>query len=234
MCDDESKITLLAYLQAKTGELNEELPSLQELWKIDQYFNSLYYKNENASYDEPVLVDCGAYDGDSCKDFFKFTENKGHAYALEPDEENYRKLESYAKEEGKILPIRKGVWNKETTLSFNDNGRTDACLSEGNIGSAVEVTSIDNINFLDHVPTFIKMDIEGSEAEALKGAKNTISVYMPFLAICAYHKIDDLLVLPKLIMYLSRENREFRYSFYLRIHSALSQELVLYAVPTTK
>jgi hypothetical protein len=72
---------------------------------------------------------------------------------------------------------------------------------------------------------FIKMDIEGSELNALQGAQNTIRKYKPILAICVYHKKNDLLTIPAYIHSICPE-----YKFYLRAHSKYSQELVLYAV----
>jgi hypothetical protein len=72
---------------------------------------------------------------------------------------------------------------------------------------------------------FIKMDIEGSELNALKGAQNTIRKYKPILAICLYHRKKNLLTIPKYIHSLCPE-----YKFYLRAHSKFSQEIVLYAM----
>ena len=69
------------------------------------------------------------------------------------------------------------------------------------------------------------MDIEGAELEALKGAQNTIRNYHPKLAISAYHKFEDLFTLPQYIYSLDNS-----YKFYLRRHSHLAHELVLYAL----
>ena len=51
---------------------------------------------------------------------------------------------------------------------------------------------------IDHVD-YIKMDIEGAEREALKGAKNTLRRDKPVIMIDAYHRDDDPVVLPKVI-----------------------------------
>ena len=74
------------------------------------------------------------------------------------------------------------------------------------------------------------MDIEGSEAEALRGAAAAIRSHRPALAICVYHRPDDLLVIPELIEELAGSGA---YRYYLRLHdeSFLLNELVLYAIP---
>ena len=70
------------------------------------------------------------------------------------------------------------------------------------------------------------MDIEGSELAALEGAKKTIEKFNPVLAVCVYHKKEDLITLPQFI-----KNLNCNYNFYLRHHSHLDVELVLYAIP---
>ena len=69
------------------------------------------------------------------------------------------------------------------------------------------------------------MDIEGSEYEALLGAKDTIYSSKPNLAICLYHKPNDLYEIPLLI-----NSWNLGYKFYLRMHSYSAFDLVLYAV----
>ena len=71
----------------------------------------------------------------------------------------------------------------------------------------------------------IKMDIEGAELDALRGAEGTISKYKPLLAICVYHKRDDLLTIPEYIKSIVPE-----YRLFLRAYERTTTELVLYAV----
>lgn len=76
---------------------------------------------------------------------------------------------------------------------------------------------------------FIKMDIEGSELEALKGGRKVIERDMPVLAVSAYHRQEDLITL---IPYISSlRNDKYKYEIYLRHHAATQTELVVYAVP---
>jgi hypothetical protein len=73
--------------------------------------------------------------------------------------------------------------------------------------------------------TFIKMDIEGSELNALKGAEQTIRKYKPKLAICVYHRAKDLITIPQYIKTLVPE-----YKLYFRAHKYGTYDFVLYAV----
>jgi len=77
--------------------------------------------------------------------------------------------------------------------------------------------------------TFIKMDIEGAELNALKGAEDTIKNNAPKLAICIYHQLNDFWEIP---MYLKRIMPE--YSFYVRHHQFDIGGTVLYAVNTSR
>ncbi len=93
---------------------------------------------------------------------------------------------------------------------------------------SVNVTSIDAIKqgeLKEEVVTFIKMDIEGAELEALKGAKQTITRDKPDLAICIYHKDEDIVEIPKYILELNP-----RYELFLRHYDVTAYETILYAV----
>ena len=69
------------------------------------------------------------------------------------------------------------------------------------------------------------MDIEGAELEALKGAEETIKRYRPKLAICVYHKPEDIVEIPKYILNINPD-----YKLYLRHYSDNAGETVLYAI----
>jgi predicted transposase YdaD len=88
----------------------------------------------------------------------------------------------------------------------------------------IETTTIDKI-CIDKPVTIIKMDIEGAETEALKGAEETIKQYQPQLVISVYHKKQDLYEIPLLIHSICPE-----YQFYLRQFSEHLSETVLVAV----
>jgi len=90
----------------------------------------------------------------------------------------------------------------------------------------VETLSIDDLvsnKSLDKVG-FIKMDIEGAELEALKGAQDTIRRFKPKLAISVYHNYHDFWTIPQWI-----ESLNLGYQFSLRHFTIHSEETVLFA-----
>jgi hypothetical protein len=90
---------------------------------------------------------------------------------------------------------------------------------------SIQVKTIDNLN-LEKV-TFIKMDVEGAELNALKGAEKTILKDKPKLAICIYHSNEDMVCIAEYIHNLAPE-----YKLYVRQHFLFpsAAETVLYAI----
>ena len=74
--------------------------------------------------------------------------------------------------------------------------------------------------------TFIKMDVEGAELKALYGAEKIIKANRPKLAICLYHKPEDIIEIPEYIINLGLD-----YSLYIRHQSFCTGETILYAAP---
>ena len=105
--------------------------------------------------------------------------------------------------------------------AYASGGAGSSIRREGS--TEVQLTSIDSALNGEAV-TFIKMDVEGAELKSLMGARNTIIKNHPSLAICAYHKHEDLYELPKYILSIVPE-----YKFYLRHYCSCSYETVLYA-----
>lgn len=95
-------------------------------------------------------------------------------------------------------------------------------MKAGNI--SVKADSIDN-RLRGRKATFIKMDVEGSELETLKGAEKTILKYRPKLAISLYHKDEDIVTIPIFL-----ERLGLGYKYYLRHYQTRMCETVLYAI----
>lgn len=177
---------------------------------------------------QEVFVDAGCFDGATTKQFFEWCGGEGYSYCLEPDAQNIavikEKLEGY----GNYEIIDRAVWSETTALSMNAKGNfaTSVVRSGGQDGlQKVQAAALDDI-LSDKKVTFIKMDIEGAEAEALRGAKKIIAEQKPRLAVSIYHKPEDIWTLPPIIL------EDYPgYRFYLRHYSFSDYDTVLYAIP---
>jgi FkbM family methyltransferase len=223
LADDLSRKTMLHYVNtiiANKFDLNEA----KKLYDPDQYFA----KDLIALNDEEVFVDCGAYDGDTLLSFMTRIREKKCTkyYALEPDKGNCMEIKKTIDQNhlANVEVIDKGVWDTGATLKFTGGTTINSCISStGKVD--VEVDSIDNLFYSDNTVTFIKMDVQGVELKALNGAVKTIMRDRPKLAICVYHKPEDLFKIPKYIKNLVPE-----YKLYMRHHAWSLIETVLYAV----
>lgn len=219
--DDKSKKTMEAYLKGHI-EL-AEFPML-DVWQRtdvdDQYFaKGVIYLSE-----EEVFVDCGAYTGDTLESFLGRVNNYKKYYALEPDVRRFSQLKSQINSD-KVLHFPVGAWDKKDRLYFSKDNECGEINSDAKTGDHIDVEAIDHLIAKDDKVSFIKMDIEGAELSALYGAKETIQRDRPKLAICVYHKREDLITIPQFIKSIVPE-----YRLYLRVHFPYASELVLYGV----
>lgn len=205
LADEESKKVYIDILNFKvSGKIKYLLSSFCDK---DKVYSDILKLNENES-----IIDLGAYDGDTIREFMNAANGRyKDITAFEPDRKSYKKLLKNTKNMQNIVTYNMGVWNKKDTLIFSaDAGRNSKLSSQG---TSVEVTDIDSLNLS---PTFIKMDIEGSEMKALEGMEKTIKKYVPKLYICAYHRNEDLFSLPLKVADLSEKYKiYFRHSKYI-------------------
>lgn len=166
-----------------------------------------------------VFIDAGAYNGDTMDEFLKWNGGIYKVYSLELSADMCAVIER--KNIPNVQVINCAAWSRNENLFFEDSSRGGNVNSAGT--DAVLGRTIDAI--LDgEEATFIKMDIEGAELEALKGAKETIRKYGPKLAVCIYHKYDDILQLGRYILDLNPD-----YKFLIRHYTTCMWETVLYA-----
>lgn len=185
----------LEYLQHSTSQRQDDLIELLDFGE------------------EEVYVDLGAYDGDTIREFLRLT---GGAYsqifALEPDKKNFVKLERFIAQEQlpRVTLLNKGIWHEPGIQNFfQRGGRMSSLSTEGK--TSIEVDSLDHILGTESV-SYIKMDVEGAEAETIIGGRAHLAMYMPKLFVAAYHRDDDLWKLPQLLWNIAP------YKLYLRKH----------------
>lgn len=205
LADEESKRVYTDILNFKvSGKISYLLSSYGDK---NEVYNEILKLGDNEE-----IIDLGAYDGDTIREFMSATGGKyKHITALEPDAKNYKKLVKNCDGMNDITLLNMGAWDKKDVLIFSAKaGRNSKLSAEGN---SVEVTDIDSLR----IPaTFIKMDIEGSEAKAIDGMQKTIREHLPKLYICAYHRNEDLFVLPRKIYDTSDKYKiYFRHSKYI-------------------
>lgn len=215
LCDDASREELDAFIkQRMNGDFRKRFSD-----------DPQYFEHDIISLgDNEVFVDCGAFDGDTVKLFVQQLAGRSYSkiYAFEADPGNVEKMRKNTAGLDNIVIVPNGVYDRSTTLYFASDGKMTSHFSDS--GTEVPVTSIDETVGDENV-TFIKMDIEGSELKALHGAEKTIRRCRPKLAVCVYHRIDDIITIPQYIQGLDPS-----YKLYFRNYHSQSIEAVIYAV----
>ena len=151
--------------------------------------------------------------------FLKWSGNKyKEIISFELDACCYKKCGEKLKNVKNLSLVNKGAWGKEDKLRFEATGVSDYGNTE------IVTCRLDDV-LQDKQVTFLKMDIEGAEKEALIGAERIIRIHKPKLAISVYHKKEDIWEIPKLLLEMNPH-----YRFYLRHYSLRYAETVLYAL----
>lgn len=161
--------------------------------------------------DKEDMLDLGAYRGDTIEELINLTGGYNSILALEPDKKSFEKLCSYLadKENTEALPY--AVWNGHKELVFSGGGGRQSALSDTG-KYTVKAVTVDSVA-KDKKITYVKMDVEGVEKEALEGMQELIKAQKPKLSIACYHRTEDLSTLIPLI---NRINPE--YKIHLRHH----------------
>lgn len=189
---------------------------------------------------DDIFIDMGACFGDVSLWACQLGAKK--AYAIEPDPENFallqRNIEKFAPthaQGGSIEAVKLAFGDKKETLRFASNISSSCFAQDGDISVEVttfdawcagEIAGVESSSLTEEkriTPDFIKMDIEGAEPMAIKGARETITSCKPRLAISIYHNFSDLWEIPLMIYDICPE-----YSFFCKKHHPI-HECILYA-----
>lgn len=218
--DQESRMTYQVNLMA---HLRRDYNSCIQTKEKRQYFVSEIPFAKGFS----RFIDCGSYVGDTLEELCEVVGNVEIIAGFEPNVQNFSRLsETYNSKlaanikQGILFPC--GVSGKTIQMTFKSAGGSSSFSENGN--EVIQCVALDDV-LKDFAPTFIKMDIEGAEYEALQGAKQMIFRYRPDLAISVYHVIEHFYQIPLLL-----DSWALGYKFYLRTHSSCCMETVLYAV----
>lgn len=194
----------------------------------DQYVNALTVQQLVGS----CVLDGGAYSGDTLKQFIDHVGLQFEEYhAFEPDPANFARLSDYVSSlPGKIREkcnIYQEALSKESGfVSFETENNQMSRVSEGGGGSTRCVSLVDLASDRGIRPTFIKLDLEGSERAVLTAGMSVIRSWRPTLCVAIYHNPTDFIEIPLLMM---SELHDYR--FYVRAHNRFGLDFVFYAVP---
>ncbi len=172
----------------------------------DEVFKNILKLNSSESY-----LDLGAYRGDTVEEFLHYCDGKyDRITALEPDRRTYKKLCDYLENIPRSTAYQKAIYSEITTLFFSSKAGRQSTISDK--GEAVETATVDKLCENQRV-TYIKMDVEGAENDALDGAKTFLAEQKPKLNIALYHRSADIFELPLKIAKINPD-----YKFYIRRH----------------
>jgi len=177
-----------------------------------------------------IVIDCGGCWGDTALYFASMGARDVYVYEFIPSNIEIMKqnLEINPHLVSQIHLVNNPVWeNSGIKLSYLDDGPSSLVDDFNKFEDKTVTLSIDDLVEKENIDKvdFIKMDIEGAEIPALKGAVNTIVKFKPKLAISAYHKIDDLEKIPRLINSIRDD-----YKFYFDYYTIISDEAIVYAI----
>lgn len=225
--DDDSKAEYIAQFQWRI------LRDFHAVWNRLP-MNELYFpKDLWTSNNKEIFIDCGAFSGDTIKDFIiNYDSAFSKIIAIEPDPENYKNLNTFISTlpeniNKKIFTYQTAVGKESGEISFDISGTVASTINSGS-DIKVKCLTLDSI-CEGFEPTFVKMDVEGAELDVLKGAQKIISGANTIWAVCLYHRPTDLWRIPLYFNNLSDD-----YLFYLRRYAEESWELILYAVPKNR
>lgn len=221
------------YSQIKTAGIEDScIVNIGEL--LDQLARKQYFSlNALPHVENEVFADVGSLDGISAQCFIDWCDSNGFrkAYCFEPDKGNAVKCKknlAHYIELDKAKIVEMGAWSTREKLCFDSkgNGTSHIDLDEHSSDECIEVTDLDSFFETEkETCTFIKMDIEGAELDALLGCKEIICKNKPKLAISIYHKPEDIITIASKVLEYNQE-----YKLYMRHYSIAAGETVLYAV----
>ena len=174
-------------------------------WRNNQWQYFDYFEAR----DNEVFVDCGCFDGATCYNFAGWCGHKGfdHIFSFEADPKNYEKSRETLAPLGKcdLYPFGLAEANKKVYFAA-DAFETSSIISREEAEKRnfegveeIETRALDDVLEGKRI-TYIKMDIEGAEYEALQGARKLIMENRPRMAISVYHKFEDFVTLADLVL----------------------------------
>ncbi|MCB9166328.1 MAG: FkbM family methyltransferase [Flavobacteriales bacterium] len=217
LADDTSRTTLEGLLHFR---FNRDIRGLERFtYRLhEQYFETFVSLANDA-----VFVDGGGFDGGTVQEFHRRYPGHGTVHYFEP---NAASME-LSRQNLAVVPhvrfVPKGLWNEATILHFDASLGSASKVSEAG-GASITTTALD-LEPIERVD-MIKLDIEGAELSALRGAEQLIRRHRPVLAVCVYHHQQDFWKVPEIVLGMVPDH-----AVYLRHYTQGVFETVMYFVP---
>ena len=210
LADEQSKIVYKDILNFKLSGKLSYLTHCET--PIAEAYQNIIKPNQNEDY-----VDLGAYKGDTIQELLQFSDNSLNSItAFEPDKKNYKKLCATVEKIGLVKKANLhnvAAYKEKDILLFTNKAGRQSALSKTQ-GIETEANSLDNV-LQGKRASFINMDVEGAEKDAIEGCRNTIKNWKPKMLISAYHRSEDLFALPLQVLEIEPEYkiyfRHYRY-----------------------
>ena len=215
---------LLNYRLTRNGNYLRNIVSEEQ-----EYIDRTIVPDFLFSYTGGEIVDGGAFDGDTVSTLLnKFKTKDLTIHCYEPSKENANRIKEKRNDHSNVnIVVHESALQASAgkgMLKGDGLGSTVKGLSVSkDCQDAVVLECIDDVEWKNL--RLVKPDIEGAERNALAGGIKSIQKFRPVLAICAYHRQDDLLALGRFISEL--EN----YKIYLRHYMNATSETIIYGIP---
>ncbi len=200
------------------------------VFAMKEYAFKDYFDPDILSCDEnEVIVDLGAYIGDSIEDYVATYGDYKKAFCFEVSPWNMESMQQKLAGYHDIITVQKAAGDVCGKTSMYISPVVDSCNSKDiEIGYDMEVEVVTVDEEVKEPVTLIKMDIEGAEQTALAGCKEHILKDHPKLLICVYHNNEDIWKIPRMVYDIRKD-----YDFYLRSNGDQwgPSEIVFYALP---
>jgi len=183
-----------------------------------QYFEDFLNLGEGE-----VFVDGGGFDGQTSLKFHARCPRHQRIHFFEPSPEMLVVARRNLRDVPRVEFIQKGLFHRASRVRFDASGGTGSCICETG-GLEIEVTSLDEA--VAEPVSFIKLDVEGAEYDALQGANGHIARHHPKLAVCVYHRQDDFWRIPELVLRLYPA-----YQVFFRHYTEGILESVMFFIP---
>ncbi|MEW6415507.1 MAG: FkbM family methyltransferase [Pseudomonadota bacterium] len=170
-----------------------------------------------------VFVDGGGYDGFTTLEFARRCPAYARIHFFEPVEAAMQTARAKLEGLGNVVYHSVGLFDAKAALPFDANAGSASRISEDGEG-VIHVDRLDDV-VPDRV-SFVKLDLEGVEVQALRGMRRHIVEDAPKLAVAVYHHPSDLWRIPEFVLGLRSD-----YAVYLRHYTESWTESVAYFVP---